>query len=204
MGSVAIKPILSRSLFGRTRSRLLATLYGHVDESFYLRQLVRAVGSGHGAVQRELKHLLEMGVVVRSTRGNQVLFRANADSPVFAELKSLIAKTVGVRDTIRSALAMLGSKVEVAFVYGSVARHEEQPNSDVDVAVLGEASFSQVVAALSVAQRTLGREINPTVFPPSEFRLKVADGNHFLKRVLSEKKLFVIGTQDELAKLASK
>jgi predicted nucleotidyltransferase len=179
-------------------------LYGRTNESFYLRQLARAVGSGHGAVQRELAQLTEMGLVVRTTQGNQVLYRANARSPVFADLKRLIAKTVGVHDTLRSALATLGAKVEVAFVYGSVARHEERPNSDVDVMVLGEASFGDVVAALNPAQKTLGREVNPTVFPTSEFRSKVAAGNHFLKKVLSEKKLFVIGTQDELAKLAAK
>ncbi|HZZ16644.1 MAG TPA: nucleotidyltransferase domain-containing protein [Candidatus Sulfotelmatobacter sp.] len=193
-----------RSLFGRTRSALLAILYGHAGESFYLRQLARFLGNGHGAVQRELLQLTEMGLVVRTTQGNQVLYRANARSPVFNELKSLIAKTVGIHDTLRSVLATLGSKVDIAFVYGSVARQDEQPNSDVDVMVLGDASFGDVMTALSPAQKTLGREVNPSVFSTREFRTKVAAGNHFLKKVLSEKKLFVIGTQDELAKLAAK
>ena len=204
MSSPAIRRSRGRSLFGRTRSSLLAMLYGHTNESFYLRQLARATGSGHGAVQRELAQLTEMGLVVRTTQGNQVLYRANAQSPLFADLKRLIAKTVGVHDTLRSALASLGAMVEVAFVYGSVARHEERPNSDVDVMVLGEASFGDVVAALNPAQKTLGREVNPTVFPASEFRSKVSSGNHFLKKVLSQKRLFLIGTQDELAKLAAK
>jgi predicted nucleotidyltransferase len=204
MGSLAVRQSRARSLFGQTRSALLAILYGHADELFYLRQLVRFVGSGHGAVQRELAQLTEMGLVVRSTQGNQVLYRANARSPVFNELKSLIAKTVGVHDTLRSALATLGSKVEVAFVYGSVARHEEQPSSDVDIMVFGDASFGDVVAALSPAQKTLGREVNPSVFSVNEFRSKAAAGNHFLKKVLGEKKLFVIGTQDELTRLAAK
>ncbi|MGD0270557.1 MAG: nucleotidyltransferase domain-containing protein [Candidatus Sulfotelmatobacter sp.] len=204
MSSVAVEQSRERSLFGRTRSALLAMLYGRTEEAFYLRQLVRALGSGHGAVQRELALLTEMGLVIRTTQGNQVLYRANSRSPVFAELKRLIAKTVGIHDTLRSSLATLDSKVEIAFVYGSVARHEEQANSDVDVMVLGDASFSDVVEALSPAQRTLGREVNPTVFPVAEFRTKVAAGNHFVKKVLSEKKMFVIGTQDELAKLAAK
>lgn len=183
---------------------MLAILYGHTNESYYLRQLVRALGSGHGAVQRELAQLTEMGLVIRSTQGNQVLYRANARSPVFGEIKKLIAKTVGVHDRLTSALARLGEKIEVAFVYGSVARHEERANSDVDVMVLGDASFSDVVAALSPEQKALGREVNPSVFSVTEFRSKVAAGNHFLKKVLSDKKFFVIGTQDELAKLAAK
>jgi predicted nucleotidyltransferase len=204
MSSISREHLPTRSLFGRTRSALLSILYGHVGESFYLRQLARLVGSGHGAVQRELAQLTKMGLIVRGTQGNQVLYRANARSPIFSELKSLIAKTVGVHDTLRSALATLGTKIDVAFVYGSVARHEEQPNSDVDVMVVGNASFSDVVESLSPAQKTLGREVNPSVFSATEFGTKVAAGNHFLKKLLREKKLFVIGTPDELAKLVAK
>lgn len=193
-----------RSLFGHTRSALLALIYGHADQSFYLRQLVRMVGAGHGALQRELKHLTDMGLIVRTTQGNQVLYRANSESPIFSEIKSLIAKTVGIHDVIRSALASLGSEIQIAFVYGSVARQKERANSDVDLMVLGNAPFSDVVLALGPAQRVLGREINPTVFPASEFRSRLAARNHFLHSVMREKKLFVLGTEHELAKLASK
>lgn len=193
-----------RSLFGLTRSALLSMLYGRTDESFYLRQLVRAVGAGHGAVQRELKYLTEMGLIVRRVQGNQVLYRANSQSPIFPEVKSLITKTVGVHDAIRSALASLGPEIQVAFVYGSVARQKERANSDVDLMVLGSASFSEVVAALGPAQRVLGREINPTVFPVAEFHAKLAAGNHFLRSVMKEKKLFVLGSEHELAKLTAK
>jgi uncharacterized protein len=195
---------VGRSLFGRTRSALLAMLYGHQDQQFYLRQLVRAVGAGHGALQREVKHLTDMGLIVRRVQGNQVLYQANAHSPIFSEIKSLITKTVGIHDVIRSALASLGSKIRVAFVYGSVARQNERANSDVDLMVLGNLPFSEVVSALGPAQRVLGREINPTVFPVSEFRSKLAAGNHFLRSVMKEKRLFVLGTENELAKLASK
>jgi uncharacterized protein len=139
----------SRGLFGQTRSALLAMLYGHADQSFYLRQLVRAVGAGHGALQRELKHLTEMGLIVRTVQGNQVLYRANSLSPIFAEIKSLISKTVGIHDVLRSALASLGAEIQIAFVYGSVARQKERADSDVDLMVLGDAPFSDVVSAES-------------------------------------------------------
>ena len=196
--------VAGRSLFGHTRSALLAMLYGHADQSFYVRQLVRAVGAGHGAVQRELKHLTEMGLVLRRTQGNQVLYQANSQSPIFSEVKSLITKTVGIHDVIRSALVSLGSEIQIAFVYGSVARQKERADSDVDLMILGNASFSDVVSALGPAQTALGREINPTLFPVSEFRSKLAAGNHFLRSVMKEKRLFVLGTDNELAKMASK
>ena len=193
-----------RSLFGHTRSALLAMLYGHADQSFYVRQLVRAIGAGHGALQRELKYLTEMGLVLRRTQGNQVLYQANSQSPIFSEIKGLITKTVGIHDVIRSALASLGPEIQIAFVYGSVARQKERANSDVDLMILGDASFSEVVSALGPAQKALGREINPTVFPASEFRSKLAARNHFLRSVMKEKRLFVLGTENDLTKLASK
>ena len=196
--------IAGRSLFGHTRSALLAMLHGHADQSFYLRQLVRAVGAGHGALQRELKHLTDMGLIVRTVQGNQVLYRANSQSPIFSEIKSLISKTVGIRDVIRSALASLGSEIQIAFVYGSVARQRERASSDVDLMVVGNTPFSDVVSALGPAQKALGREINPTVFPVSEFRSKLAAGNHFLRSVMKEKRLIVLGNENELAELVSK
>jgi predicted nucleotidyltransferase len=179
-----------RALFGRTRSALLALLFGHADESFYLRQLIRTVGAGHGALQREIKQLTDMGLIVRRVQGNQVLYRANKQSPIFPEIKRLITKTVG--------------EIKAAFVYGSIATHREHADSDVDLMVIGKTSFSDVVTALGPAQKTLRREINPTVFPISEFRSKLATGNHFLRGVLAGKKVFVLGSEDELAKLVAK
>jgi predicted nucleotidyltransferase len=204
MGTETGRLIAGRSLFGHTRSALLAMLYGHADQSFYLRQLVRAVGTGHGALQRELKHLTDMGLIVRTVQGNQVLYRANSQSPIFSEIKSLISKTVGIRDVIRSALASLGSEIQIAFVYGSVAGQRERASSDVDLMVVGNTPFSDVVSALGPAQKALGREINPTVFPVSEFRSKLAAGNPFLRSVMKEKRLIVLGNENELAELVSK
>jgi predicted nucleotidyltransferase len=193
-----------RGLFGNTRSALLAILYGNVDQSFYLRQLDRALGVGHGALQRELKNLTSLGLIVRKAQGNQVLYQANSSSPIFPELKSLITKTVGIRDVLRLALVPLSSEIQVAFVYGSVARQQERAGSDVDLIVVGATSFSEVVSALAPAQRELGREINPTVFPVPEFRARIAAETHFLQSVMKERKLFVLGDENELAELAAK
>ncbi len=192
------------ALFGRTRSALLALLYGHADKSFYQRQLIRTIGAGHGAIQRELKQLTDMGLIVRKIQGNQTLYRANAKSPIFAEIRRVIAKTSGIHDAIRSALAPLESDIELAFVFGSVARHSERAGSDVDLLIIGEPPFADVVSALAQAQKRLGREINPNVFPVAEFRSKLLAGNHFLRSVMKEKKLFVLGSEHELKRLAAK
>lgn len=183
---------------------MLSRLYTSTEQSFYLRQLEREIGAGHGALQRELKHLTDLGLVQRTAQGNQVLYRANEQSPIFSEVRSLVAKTVGIREVLASSLASMKSKVKIAFVYGSVARHRERPNSDIDLMAIGSASFGEVVSALGHAQKALSREINPTVFPVSEFREKLRIGNHFLRTVMGEGKLFVIGTQNELADLVAR
>jgi predicted nucleotidyltransferase len=197
------KPI-SAALFNKNRRAVLALLFGHPDQEFYLRQIVRACGGGVGAVQRELKQLADAGIIRRAARHKQVYFRANAACPVFEELKSLVLKTAGVADVLRVALAPLGDRIVVAFIFGSVARAQQKRESDVDCVVVGQVTFSEVVESLADAQQHLAREVNPVVYSPEEFRSKLATGHHFLTRVLKKPKVFLIGDEDELARLAAK
>lgn len=193
---------VSATLFGRTRAAVLAVLYGHVEESFYLRQLARRTNIALGPVQREIRQLVDAGLVKKETLGKQTLYCANRDSPVFAEIKGLVAKTVGMHDVLAAALSPLRRKINLAFVYGSVARSSETERSDVDLMVVGNVDFGTVVEKLAVAQKTLNREINPTVYSVREFGSKV-QGN-FLKTVLAEKKLFLIGDENVLRELGQK
>ncbi|MGA2252908.1 nucleotidyltransferase domain-containing protein [Terracidiphilus sp.] len=190
---------LSSTLFGRTRGAVLAILFGHVGESYYLRQLARITGITLGPVQRELRQLVDVGLVTKKTLGTQTLFSANEASPIFAEMRAIVAKTVGMRDILLAALSPLAANIDLAFVYGSVARSREGQQSDVDLMIVGGAHFADVVDRIANAQRTLNREINPTVYTANEFRGKLR-GN-FLKTVLGENKLFLIGDEDVLRRL---
>lgn len=193
---------IGSTLFGKTRLSILALLYGKVDRQFYLSEIVRAVGGGRGAVQRELKRLTDAGLLRRAVRGNQVYFQANSDCPVFADLKGLIVKTAGVVDVLRAALAPLGKRIHVAFIYGSIVRGEETADSDVDLLIVGEVTLFDVVSALASAQEMLRREVNPSIYPAEEVREKVDDGDHFFTTVMASPKLFVIGDEDKLGRLA--
>ncbi len=204
MGTTFAGSELSAALFGQTRRAILALLYGHSDQSYYLRQLVRSAGLGLGAAQREVKRLSDAGIIRRTVRGNQVFYQANPDCPIFGELKGLMVKTTGVADVLRAALAPLAARLKVAFIYGSVAKLAQRNGSDVDVMVVGEPAFGEVVSALGSAQETLAREINPTVYSPAEFRSKLKAGHHFLTAVVGGEKLFLIGDEHELARLGAK
>lgn len=201
MGTTIEHSKLSKTLFGKTRRAVLSILYSHTDESFYLRQLVRIAGIGIGAMQRELKQLTDSGIIRRLRIGRQIFFQANTDCPVFKELRDLVIKTIGVGDVLRSALVPLAERIQFAFIYGSLARGEETRGSDLDVMVVGDVTFAEVVSAISPLQETLSREINPSVYPLHEFRAKVSEGQHFISTVLSAPKIFVIGDNNELERL---
>jgi predicted nucleotidyltransferase len=203
MGMITVNDHLTETLLGKTRRSILSVLYGHTDETFYLRQLVRVAGSGTGAVQRELKALVEAGVITRIGKGRQVYYQANAQCAVYPELKSLIMKTAGMGDALKIAMLPLAERIRTAFIYGSVARGSESRGSDVDLFVVGDVTLAEVVETLSPVQLTLNREINPTVYPVEEFRAKQAAGHHFIKSVLEGHKVFLIGDENDLAKLAS-
>jgi predicted nucleotidyltransferase len=188
-------------MFGRTRGAILALLYGRADQTFYTRQIAREVAASVGAVQRELKNLTKVGLVIRTALGSQVFYQANRDAPIFSEMHSLVNKTVGIFSMLRSALRPLSTQVAVAFVYGSVARQAETAQSDIDLMVVGKASIDDVISHLASVEKNTGRPINPTVYSVSEFKAKIADGNHFLRAVLKDPKVFLLGDEDELGKV---
>jgi len=205
MGMWSLNPPVgnfSAALFGKTRNAVLGLLFGHPDESFYVREIVRTLGAGPGSVQRELESLQNAGVLIRTTRGRQVFYQANPQSPIFGEIKSLMLKTTAGAELLTRALSWPRGKVKVAFMYGSMARGQQRRGSDIDLFVVGDVAFGQVVEALAPAQKKLAREINPVVYPVSEFREKVLHKHHFITSVLRGPKLFLVGDERELAKLA--
>ncbi len=161
---------VGETLFGQTRQRILALLFGHPGERFYQRRIIKAAGLGSGTVQRDLERLSRSGVLTRSVEGRQVYFQANRQCTVFAELHGIVRKTFGVAQALKEALASTADRICVAFIFGSVATGTETSMSDVDVFVVGDnLSLSEVVSAIADAQRDLGREINPSLYPTREF-----------------------------------
>ncbi len=193
---------ISAALFGKTRRALLGIFFGDSERELYHAELSRLTNSGHGALQRELRNLLSAGIIVKSARGNQHYYRANPECPVYWELKQFIAKTEGAADRIQRALAPLRDRIHSAFIFGSAARGDLGRGSDVDLMVVGEASFGDVVDNLAAAQRGLGREINPSVYTNSEFISKFRAGHPFLKHVVEGPKVFVLGDEVEFGDLA--
>lgn len=194
---------LASLLFGVYRRGVLALLLLRPEESLHLREIARAMHKAPGTLMRELNTLAQAGVLLRKRIGNQVHFQANPACPIYEDLRNILKKTVGVADVLREALAPLAGKISAAFVYGSIARGEERAGSDLDLMIVGNVRFAEVVAALAPAQETLRREVNPNVYPALEFGKKRAAGEPFLNRVLAERKIFIIGGEDDLGQPAA-
>src|SRR5207248_4231438 len=113
-----ISPALSDVLFGQIRGGVLALLYGRADKAFYVRQIARHIHASAGAVRRELEKLAAVDLIVRTSLGNLVFYQVNQRHPVFSEMRALVNKTVGIFNTLHSALESLGNRVSIAFVYG--------------------------------------------------------------------------------------
>jgi predicted nucleotidyltransferase len=194
---------IGAALFSATRQAVLRLLIGHAGERFYQRQIIRIAGLGSGAVQRDLQQLTGAGILVRTVEGRQTYYQANRACPVFDELHGLIRKTFGAAQVLKDGLAALAGKIQFAFIYGSVASGGETAASDVDIMVVGERiSLQDVVSALTEAQRELGREVNPSVYRTEEFCRKLAGGHQFISSVVAGPKIFLIGDEGELTRVA--
>ena len=196
---------IGAALFGTTRQAVLRLFFTHPDERFYQRQVMHALQLGSGGVQRELEALTTAGILNRSTAGRQTYYEANTQCPVFNDLHGLITKTFGVPRIIEINLRPLAKQIEVAFVYGSFAAGKENAKSDVDVMIVGDdISLGDAVAALATAQDELKREVTPTVYRSEEFSRKLKEKNHFLSQVSAGPKIFVIGDEHDLSRLAER
>lgn len=185
------------TLFGVQRQRALGWLLLHPDDGVHVRELARLTGTSAGSLHRELARLAEAGLLTRSERGNQVLYQANRACPVFAELAGLFRKTGGLADVLRAALLGLADRIRFALVFGSVARGAETSLSDVDVLVVGEADFAEVVMALHPCQEVLGREVNPVVYSEAEWRARVDRDDPFVRDILQNPVMLLLGVMDD-------
>lgn len=181
-------------LFTRTQQQVLGLLFSRPEQSFYLNEIVRLAGVGKGTVKRELERLSQAGLLSSERRGNQNHYQANADCAIFNELRGIVLKTFGVADVLKQALAPILDSIDIAFVYGSVAKGKEHAGSDIDLMVVGDdVGYSDLMNALLPAEEQLGRTISPTVYTSAEFAKRMAEQQHFVTRVMEQAKLWIKG-----------
>jgi predicted nucleotidyltransferase len=188
---------LADLLSSNVKAEVFRLLFGLHGEPLHLREMERRSGLAVATVQQELGRLTRIGLVEARPDGNRTYYAARQDHPLFAEIRGLVLKTTGLADVLRRALEK-EERVTLAFIFGSIAQAREQAHSDIDLLIVGDTGLRQVTKLLSGVADKVGREINPKVFTPQEFRRRKRTDDHFLNRVLTEPRIFVIGDEHEL------
>ena len=191
--------ILAEILSSRVRAEIFRLLFGVNEVELHVREIERRSGLNISTVRQELEKLERLDLVIARRDGNRLYYRANRDHPLFSDIHNLVVKTSGLVDILREAVDKEG--VKIAFVFGSIAGNQADAGSDVDLMVIGDVGLRTLSGWLTGISDKIEREVNPHVLSEEEFARKKQSKEHFLSNVLSSPKLFIKGTEDELAGL---
>jgi predicted nucleotidyltransferase len=186
------------ALFSPMRAALLAALLLEPAKWWFMTEIAKRLGRTPSSLQRELESLVASGILLRRQDGRRAYFKANQDSPIFNDLRKLMEKTGGIVPALASAVKTLGGRIELALVFGSVARGEERAGSDVDLLIVGSVRQIDLLPTLRKLESRFSRECNATIYSRREFRDKLACGDHFLSTVLRGRTVLLKGDPDEL------
>jgi predicted nucleotidyltransferase len=193
---------IADALFSKVKQTVLGILYSKPNTAFFTNEIIRLSHSGTGAVQRELNKLAISGLVIVTEVGNQKRYQANVDIPFFNELRGIVLKTFGLVDVVKEVLKPLKDMIYLAFIYGSVARHEDTAKSDIDIMIISDnLSYGDSFQALTKAEEQLGRKINPTIYTLANWKLKSKKDNNFINQIMKQPKILLIGMEKQLNEL---
>ena len=194
----AAKDALAALFPGQLRKKLLIRTFLEDHERFHASGLARLLAVSRGALSRELADLTRAGILRQSRLGNQVLYQANREAPFFPELRGLIQKTAGVVPALRDVLLQFEDKLDFAFVFGSVAKGLDQPDSDIDLMLIGDHITGRMKAELRIALKEFGRDLDVQDMTLNQYNALLQQESPFILEVLGGPVIMLIGEEDEL------
>jgi predicted nucleotidyltransferase len=192
------------ALFPTIRAGVLSATLLQPEHWWFMTELARHLEVTPSSLQRELESLVAFGFLLRRQDGRRTYFKANTESPLFPELSGLVEKTAGIIPELKRAIEKFGGRIELAFLYGSIARGEERAGSDIDLMVVGTLQQIDLLPILRKLENRFRRDVNVTLFSPEEFRRKLASSDHFLSSVMNTKTIPLKGSLNELEETPSK
>jgi predicted nucleotidyltransferase len=188
----------------RIRTELLRILSVHPNDSYNINELSRISGFSLRGVDKELKNLLNGGILSRNIVGNQHRYQLNPHCPIYPEIKKIIAKTVGIADVIKTALDPIENEIDQAFIFGSFASGDYGNESDIDLFIVSDISGLRLSEVLSGAQNETGRMINIAHFRCDEFNRRKESKDHFITQVIKGPRIEIKGHLDESGTVGKK
>jgi predicted nucleotidyltransferase len=191
---------ISKIFKSKTRKELFRLYFTNSDHEYYLRELERILHTPVSMIRKELTRLEEDGIFLSRRKGNSTYYFLNKSYPLFDEFKSIVFKTIGIQGLLREILSKMKG-IEVAFIYGSFAKHEETAKSDIDLLIIGKIDDSRLLREINKLEEILKREINYSIFRREEFKQKMKEKDSFIKDLLKNPKIFLIGEQNDLREI---
>ncbi len=184
----------------KNRAELLRLFFTNPERAFFMQEIGRILGKKPGVFQRTLNNLVSEGVLKSEYKSNARYFKADKRYTLYKELKSIVFKTVGVEASLSAELKRI-SGIEFAFIYGSYAKGKENYLSDIDLTIIGEPDEDELVKRIDRLEEKLQREINYKFYRLEEFVREVKEKEPFVLEILNEKKIILIGVEDELREI---
>ena len=189
---------LKDAVFTDSQAKVYLWIYGQPERSYHLSELRRLTGLGSASLQREINRLVVAGLANSALKGNQRQISANRQSPLFKELSGLTRKVMGAAALLTEALLPIEQKIEVAFLYGSVAKQSDHAESDIDIMIVGsDLTLSELLDQLLPVEEMLCRKVNPTCYTVGEFKKRFSDTDSFVNKVLSQPIIQLFGNMDD-------
>lgn len=181
----------------KTRKELFRLYFTNPDNEYYLRELERLLDIPVSMIRNELTQLEEAGIFNSKKKGNLVYYSLNKSYPLFEELKSIVFKTIGIQGLLKEIFKKIKG-VEVAFIYGSFAKKEEEARSDIALFIIGRIDDSRLIREIRRLEEILKREINYSLFTRDEFKKKIREKDSFIMDILEPPKIFIVGDKSDL------
>lgn len=188
--------LLEELLSSRTRAAIFGLLFGVKEQYLHIREIERRSGFAVGSVRQEALKLVRLGLVVRRKSGNRTYYEPNKNHPLYVDIRRIVLKTSGLAEALADALGEKG--IQCAFVFGSLAAGTEQPESDVDLMIIGDIGLREASKRLAGMGDGIGREINSHVMTPEEFDRRRRTAEHFVSSVMASPRIWVKGSEDDL------
>ncbi|NQT80421.1 MAG: nucleotidyltransferase domain-containing protein [Candidatus Aminicenantes bacterium] len=181
----------------KIRQDLLALFFTNPSQKYYLRELQRMLGYSAGSIRRELLRFKSDNLFSTQKTANLLYYSLNTEHPLFEELKSIIAKTVGVEGSLRKSLSAI-KRIKISFIYGSFASKSQKAASDIDIMIIGNPEISDLNEEIARLEKKLKREINITIYPLEEYKAKKISKSGFILDLQNNPKIILTGKEDDL------
>ena len=185
-------PLVAPLFRSEGQARLLAELFLSGADELNLNELAQRAGLAYATVHREVRRLLDAGLLTERRVGQARFVRPDPGSPLTQPVRDLLLVSAGPVPLLAAELREIVG-VQAAFLFGSfAARMRGEPGTaphDIDVMVIGTPEPMAVYGACQRVSDQVGREVSPTIMTPDE----IAQPSGFLAQVRSRPTVAILG-----------